>query len=159
MKDAHLTEEKCRKYLKLAESMASGFSKDPSTKVGALFLAKNSHQILSMGYNGMPRGFNETLVTRWERPQKYIYVEHAERNAIYNACRNGVSLEDSIAVVTLFPCPDCMRAIIQSGVSCIITYSPVNASEKWEDLFKYSKEMADECGVVIHQIDFIHNLK
>jgi dCMP deaminase len=148
-----LSDDKCRKYLLLAQETANIFSKDESTKVGAIFLANGSHHIISMGYNGMPRGFDETKKERWERPVKYKYVEHAERNAIYNACRNGSSLEDSIAIVTLFPCCDCMRAIIQSGVKSIVTPSiPISISDEWKDNFKYSKEMADECDINIKMI-------
>jgi dCMP deaminase len=149
-----LSDDKCRKYLLLAQETANIFSKDQSTKVGAIFLANDSHHIISMGYNGMPRGFDETKKERWERPVKYKYVEHAERNAIYNACRNGSSLEDSIAIVTLFPCCDCMRAIIQSGVKAIVTPTiPDNISEEWKESFHYSKEMADECQIYIKMID------
>jgi len=141
--------EKAEKYFQLAVHLANSFSKDNATKVGAIFLAPESHQILSMGYNGMPRGFDETQQTRWERPQKYLYVEHAERNAIYNACRNGVPLENSIAIVTMFPCSDCMRGLIQSGVKIIIAPAPDLANDRWGAHFQASLEMAQECGITL----------
>lgn len=142
--------DKLEKYMKLTQNIATIFSKDPSTKVGALFLSNKSHRVLSMGYNGMPRGFDETITSRWCRPIKYMYVEHAERNAIYNACRSGVPLEDSTAFVTLFPCTDCIRAMIQSGVKMIVTLEITDdVSEQWRENFKYSMEIANECGIVV----------
>lgn len=142
-----MTPEKQHKYFKLATYFAETFSKDTSTKVGAILLAPNTMQILSTGYNGMPRGFDETRIERWERPQKYMYVEHAERNAIYNACRNGTSLDGSIAFVTMFPCADCMRGLIQSGVKTIVTKEPKLECDRWGSHFNASLEMADECGI------------
>lgn len=139
--------EKRKKYFELASFFANTFSKDTSTKVGAIFVAPNTLQILSTGYNGMPRGFDETLKARWERPAKYLYVEHAERNAIYNACRNGTSLDGSIVFVTMFPCSDCMRGLIQSGVKTIVTKKPDVDCERWGTHFKASLEMAEECGI------------
>lgn len=149
-----LSNEKAVKYLELAEHMAGLFSKDESTKVGTIILAPYTHQILSMGYNGMPRGFDEKIRERWERPHKYLFVEHAERNAIYNACRNGVSLENSIAITTLFPCADCMRGLIQSGVKTIITknYS-VEQEQRWNEHFDASIAMAKECDISVKIIE------
>jgi dCMP deaminase len=145
-----LSNDKIKKYMDLTNSIANIFSKDPSTKVGALFISNTSHRVLTMGYNGMPRGFDETIDERWKRPEKYMYVEHAERNAIYNACRNGVQLEDSTAFVTLFPCTDCIRAMIQSGVKMIVSLEITDdVSEQWRENFKYSMEIAKECGIVV----------
>jgi dCMP deaminase len=147
-----MKQEKVNQYFGLAKHLADNFSKD-GTKVGAIFLAPDSHQILSMGYNGMPRGFNEKNETRWERPQKYFYVEHAERNAIYNACRHGTPLENSIAVVTMFPCADCMRALIQSGVKEIITVKPDMEDTRWGNHFQASLEMCQECGIELSYVE------
>lgn len=147
-----MDERKIVKYFEFAKSLANIFSKDSSSKVGALFIAKDSMQILSTGYNGMPRGFDENVSTRWERPNKYLYVEHAERNGIYNACRNGVSLNNSICIITMFPCADCMRGLIQSGVTHIITVEP--DGERWMEHAKIALEMANECSI---DITYVHN--
>lgn len=145
-----ICEKKAVQYLELADKMADIFSKDTSTKVGAIILAPYTHQILSMGYNGMPRDFDETKMDRWERPAKYLYTEHAERNAIYNACRNGTCLENSIIITTLFPCADCMRGIIQSGIKKIITRNAnIEANERWGAHFDAALLMAKECDVDI----------
>ena len=127
--------------------MANIFSKDPNTKVGALFLAPNSLQILTLGYNGFPRGIDETQPSRWERPKKYYYVSHAEANCVANACRHGTPLENSIAVVTLFPCTTCAKLMIQAGVSTVVTKQPDFSCPRWGHEFKCSHEMFAEAGV------------
>lgn len=140
--------DKAIKYYKLAKYQAYLFSKDPSAKVGAIILAPESLQILSVGFNGFPRKIDETIVKRWERPIKYKYVEHAERNAIYNACRHGTPLEGSIAIITMYPCCDCARALIQSGVNTIVTENPDYEHHRWGDDFKISNEMFNEAGLI-----------
>ena len=139
--------DKAIQYFKLAKYHADLFSKDPHKKVGALFLAPESLQILSLGYNGMPRQVDENIPQRWERPMKFKFVEHAERNAIYNACRSGVCLEDAIAIVTWFPCTDCARAIIQSGVKTLVTVYPDFNHHRWGGDFQVSMEMLQEVGM------------
>ena len=139
--------DKAIKYFKLAKYQAEIFSKDPNQKVGAILLAPESLQILSLGYNGMPRNIDESKGERWARPIKYKYVEHAERNAVYNACRHGTPLEGSIAVVTLFPCCDCARALLQSGVTMVVSETPDFSHPRWGEDFKISMEMFQEAGI------------
>ena len=139
--------DKAIKYYKLALLQANMFSKDPNCKVGVIFLAKTSLQILSLGYNGFPRKIDETNQNRWERPRKYDYIVHAEVNGICNACRHGTPLENSIAVVTLFPCNDCAKALIQVGVSTIVTIEPDLNDERWGHKFRVSLEMFREVGM------------
>jgi dCMP deaminase len=139
--------------MKLAEEMASIFSKDPSCKVGAIMLAPESMHMLSLGYNGMPRGVAEGDERRWERPQKYSYVEHAERNCIYNASRHGTPLCGCIAVVTMFPCVDCARAIIQVGVKTLVSRQPDYNHVTWGESFRVAWEMFDEAGVEVMLTD------
>jgi dCMP deaminase len=106
-------------------------SKDPNTKVAAIIVGPNN-EIRSTGYNGFPRGFNDTDNTKWVKPQKYYFVEHAERNSIYNAARVGTSTENCRIYVSHFPCVDCARAIIQSGIKEVII------SEKHLSSFKHT---------------------
>lgn len=99
-------------------------SKDPNTNVGACIVG-NDNKILSLGYNGMPIGCSDDEFP-WERDgdlanTKYAYVCHAEMNAILNYC--GESIKGSKLFVTLFPCNECAKAIIQKGVKEIIYYS------------------------------------
>lgn len=139
--------DKAIKYYRLARYLAHLFSKDPSTKVGALFLAPKSFEILSAGYNGMPRGIDENRPERWERPLKYKLVEHAERNGMFNANRRGIALEGAIAIVCLFPCHDCARGLIQSGVSAVVTAEPKLSDDRWDESFAVSRELLLEAGI------------
>jgi len=141
--------DKAEKYLQLAEFQAQLFSKDPSTKVGALFLAPNSLQLLCQGYNGFPRNIDETKEERWQRPQKLMYISHAEANCVANACRHGTPLENSIAVVTMFPCTSCTKLMIQAGISMLVTKEPNLSCPKWGEEFKYSLEMIHEAGIEV----------
>lgn len=152
--------DKAIKYYRLTEYVGTEFSKDPSTKVGALFLYPETLQILSMGYNGMPRGFDETKESRWVRPEKYKYTEHAERNAIYNAVSTGTALKDSICVTSMCPCCDCTRAIIQSGCKMVITRNIYNLMEKhpemanrWKQEWDISIEMMTETGITLMMLN------
>lgn len=139
--------EKALKYLKLAFYQASLFSKDPNTKVAAILLSQDTHNVLSTGYNGIPRGMNDNIESRWQRPDKYLWVSHAEINSLCSAARNGTPVENCVAVVTLFPCCDCAKALIQAGVKTIVTMSPDLDMPKWGDLFQISLQMFEEVGV------------
>ena len=106
----------------LQASVIAQKSKDPSTKVGCVIVG-DGNAVLSMGFNGFPRGINEHDKSRWERPEKYQWIEHAERNAIYNAARHGINLTGSRLYLNWNPkgiCSDCARALVQVGVKEII---------------------------------------
>ena len=96
-------------------------SKDPSTQVGACIVDKD-HKVVSIGYNGMPRGVDDDKVP-WGHGEgiesKYLYVCHAEFNAILNT-RDGSALKDCTIYVTLFPCNECAKAIVQTGIKHIV---------------------------------------
>lgn len=120
-------------------------SKDPSTQVGAC-IVNDDHKILSLGYNGMPIGMNDDNAP-WDREGEYLntkypYVCHSELNAILNA--RGINLTGAILYVTLFPCNECSKAIIQSGIKKVIYESDKYADT---DGVKASKRMFDECGI------------
>lgn len=144
--------DKARKYLKLAQYQAELFSKDPDTKVCSLFLAPESLNVLTSGFNGFPRKVFETE-KRWERPAKYTRVSHSEINGICNAARHGISLENSICVVTMYPCCDCAKALIQVGVNTIITRKPNYLDPKWGEQFQISSEMFEEVGMKMILLD------
>ena len=98
-------------------------SKDPSSQVGACIVSPEN-KILSLGYNGMPIGCDDDAMP-WEREgdpldTKYMYVCHAELNAILNSAHNN--LKGARVYVTLFPCNECAKAIIQSGISEVVYY-------------------------------------
>lgn len=126
-------------------------SKDPNTAVGACIVG-NDNRILSLGYNGMPIGCSDDDFP-WEREgeplkTKYMFVCHAEFNAILNY--NGGSLKDSRVYVTLFPCNECTKAIIQKGVREVIYLSDKYADT---DGVKASKIMMNAAGVRYRQYE------
>jgi dCMP deaminase len=147
-----------QKFLQLAFNIAE-WSKDRSTKVGCVIVGPN-HEILTTGYNGMCRGVNDYLECRHERPAKYMWFEHAERNAIFNAARVGIPLDGSIlycaSAMSGPPCVDCCRALIQSGVTRVVGSigddDPNKWNERWKDSMKVSVEMFKECGIVFHTV-------
>ena len=123
--------------------LAAKRSKDPNTQVGACIVSRDNI-IISTGYNGMPKGCSDDEYP-WERvgeETKYPYVVHAELNAILNA--NGRDLRGSRIYVALFPCNECAKAIIQSGIRQI-----VYLSDKYKDTMGNlaSKKMLDAAGV------------
>ncbi len=139
--------DKAAKYLKLASYNAELFSKDPHTKVGAILMTADFSRILSTGINGFPRGFCDTLEKRWERPTKYNYTSHAEQNCVCNAARTGTPLDGSIIIITMFPCVNCTKSLIQAGIVKIYTLEPNFEDPRWGEEFKVSLEMLKEVGV------------
>lgn len=139
-----------KKFLDLCKHIAT-WSKDKSTKVGAV-IVNDRNKVISLGYNGFPIGFDDSMDYRHERPQKYDYTEHAERNAIYSAAELGISVRGCTMYLCWFPCPDCARAIIQSGIKTL-KYEHVDfEDERWGEGFKKSWEMLNECGVQLVNI-------
>ena len=138
-----------KRFMEVAE-LVSTWSKDPSTKVGAIVVGPD-REIRSTGYNGLVRGVDDNKPERLERPTKYDFFEHAERNAVYNACLIGASLKGCVIYVTSMPCPDCARAIIQSGIKMVVPYKPEfdeNAPQNtWRDKLVFSEEMFKEAGI------------
>lgn len=135
-----------KRWLELTD-LVSSWSKDTSTKVGCVIINKRN-VVLSLGWNGIPRGVIDSKSSRDERPEKYLWYEHAERNAIYNAVFTGRSLEDSVLYCNLFPCADCARAIIQSGIKTVIV-SGNKLPDKWLESVEVSKQMFEEAGVEV----------
>ena len=140
-----------KRFLELSEFIAK-WSKDRSTGVGVV-IADSDNRVVSMGYNGFPSGFNDDLDYRHNRPQKYLYTEHAERNAIYNAARAGLSIKNCTMYLMWFPCADCARAIIQSGISTLVCRKPDFSNETWGNSFAAAFDMLNECKIKLIYID------
>lgn len=136
-------------FIKIARLVAEK-SKDRSTKVGAVIVGPNNN-IISTGYNGFPRGVDDLEATRHERPAKYRWTEHAERNAVYNAARHGIALEGARMYLNWEPCPcsDCARAVIQSGITEVIGPNiPFGGKgTHWGEDAEVSTQMLQEAGV------------
>lgn len=132
----------------------SAMSKDRSTQVGCVVVGEDGEP-LTWGYNGFPRGADDSAEYRHERPLKYKWTEHAERNAIFNAARTGVRLKGgSIYVTSLVPCPDCARGIIQAGIKTIYVEERAldNSNPRakaWLEDWETTQEMLVECGVTL----------
>ena len=122
------------RYFKLAKKI-SEWSKDPSTKVGAICIGKQG-QVLSQGYNGFPRNFDDDLEKYKNRELKYKYIVHAEMNCIYHATLNGISLQDSsLFVYGLDICSECAKGIVQVGIKNVYTCSKPTVSDYWRQSF------------------------
>ena len=136
-----------KRFMKLAEHVAS-WSKDRSTKVGAVIVDSSTRTVLSLGYNGMVRGIDDDVEERHERPIKYQWAEHAERNAIYNARQ---ILTGATMYSTFYPCSDCARGIIQSGITRLVAYEPDWNHPRWggDKAFAVAKEMMSEVGLEV----------
>jgi dCMP deaminase len=129
------------------------WSEDESTKVGCVVVSRDM-DLLSIGWNGLARGVKNKK-ERNERPLKYKFFEHAERNAIANSSRNGVSLKNSILFVPQYPCADCSRLIIQSGIKEVyVKESELNTefAKRWKDDILISEDMMTESGIIIWKV-------
>jgi dCMP deaminase len=124
-------------------------SKDRSTKVGAIIIGPDD-ELRSAGYNGFARGVNDDVEERHQRPEKYLWTIHAERNAIDNAARAGIATKGcSIYVPALFPCCQCAGSIINAGIVEVVTVEPDLELPKWGEEFKRSIQMFEEAGVKV----------
>jgi len=126
-------------------------SKDESTQIGSVIVGKDN-EILSTGYNSFPRGLDDSKEERQKRPEKYFWMEHSERNAIYNAARIGVSIKEASIYITCgLPCMDCGRGIINSGIKKVYckTICTTTNKDKWDEHQKRTLEMFSECGVEV----------
>ena len=125
-------------------------SKDKCTHIGAIIVGENK-EIKSTGYNSFPRGLNDDILERQEKPEKYFWFEHAERNAIYNATLIGTSLKGCKMYTNGIPCMDCARAVVQSGISEIIVDKLWDAQNPdiWKEQAEKSLQMFKETGVEV----------
>ena len=142
-------------YFMAIAKLSSYRSKDPSTRVGAC-IVDSKNRILSIGYNGAPNGFSDPVFP-WDRvggmlETKYAFVCHAEMNAILNYRGSRKDLEDAKIYVDLFPCNECAKLIVQSGIKEVIYLTDKfknkdGVETEDSDSVKASKMMFSECGV------------
>lgn len=139
-------------FRKIAEVVKEK-SKDKNTKIGSVIVGK-SNEIVSTGYNSFPRGIDDNVESRQERPEKYYWFEHSERNAIYNAARIGVSTNECTMFLSCgIPCADCARAIINSGIISIWVNRQNISGVKWDESAQRSLEMFEEANVKVNWYD------
>jgi dCMP deaminase len=134
-----------KRFLDLCEHVAT-WSKDPSTKLGSV-IVDDKKRIVSVGYNGFPRGVEDFEERYEDRPTKYLFVAHAERNALDNA---PMMVDNCTMYVTLLPCNECAKSIIQKGITKVVTYRPTR-----EDVFNWNitLTMFNEAGVDVIYVE------
>jgi len=136
------------RFLDLAK-LVSSWSKDPSTKVGAI-IADRNNKIISMGYNGFPVGIKDNDRLN-NRDLKYEIIIHAECNAMMFA---NVSLKGyKLYTYPFMPCPKCSSMIIQAGITTVVSYN--NTPERWATNFKLSTELFNEANIELILYDEI----
>ena len=141
----HLTKWDLR-FLKIAHEVQS-WSKDPSTKCGCVLV--KDRRVIATGYNGFPASISDSLDRYQNREFKLAVVVHAEKNALFNAAKNGSTTEGCTAYVTWPPCSQCASALIQAGVSKVICPDPYKAPERWKANFIIASSLLYEAGVTV----------
>ena len=135
-----------RRFLDLAEHIAQ-WSKDPRTKVGAVIVDEKK-RVVSVGYNGFPRGVDDTPDRYEDRETKHLFVAHAERNALDNA---PLMVDGCTLYVPLLPCNECAKSIIQKGINRVVTYTPDRDGTGFN--WDITKKMFEESGVALELLD------
>lgn len=135
------------KYLGLAKYIST-WSKDPSTKVGAVIVSPENY-IVSLGYNGFPKGFPDEDKYLNDRELKYKLTVHAEANAMASS-RNAKGC--TIYVFPFLPCTRCASEIVQYGISRVV--SPKSENERWVEEWKLTRQIFSECKVLWDEVDF-----
>lgn len=134
-------------------TLISGWSKDRSRKIGCV-IVNDLQSVVSLGWNGFPRNINDDIENRHDRPQKYEWTEHAERNAIYNATLNNTSVRGCTLYCTWHPCTDCARGIIQTGIKRVVCAEPDwEDIDRWSAKFKMVKKMLDEANIHVEYMN------
>ena len=145
------------RFMDVAE-LVSSWSKDPSTQVGAV--AVRDRQILATGYNGFPRGIDDSEERLYNRPFKYDMTVHAELNCVLNAQYNGVSLRGADLYVFGLPvCSNCAKSLVQVGLKNIFIRArkKSHAGVDWEEDFKASKRIFEEVDIGWYRIHYARN--
>jgi dCMP deaminase len=152
-----------KRFIDLAKHINT-WSKDPSTRVGAVLVGPD-REILSVGYNGFPRGIADTPERLNDRPTKYELVVHAEINAIMNAARQGICTHGSTMYVIATsvvtgedwggaPCIRCAVETIQAGISRVCVPKPINMPSSWVESCEKGYRVLQESGVEYREFEW-----
>jgi len=131
-----------KKFIALAEHV-SGWSKDPSSKVGACIIG-DRRRVVSLGFNGFPRGIEDTAERLNDRAVKYRLVAHAERNALDNA---ETSVIGATLYVTRHPCSECAKSIVQKGIARVVYQPHSDFDARWAEELAWARMIMAEGGV------------
>jgi len=153
-----ITNSDYKEILKIAYELAEK-SPDPSTQNGAILVREagiSGYEIMSRGYNHFPEGV-KYLSERWERPIKYSFIEHAERDSIFQAAKMGISTQGLIMVCSWSACDNCARAIIGSGIKRLVRHKQASdrSPENWKQNIVIADMMLREAGIEIIDYDGI----
>ena len=142
-------------FIKMAD-LVSLKSKDRSIKIGCVLVGED-HSVLGTGFNGFPRGVNDDIDARHDRPLKYSLTSHAELNSITNCARNGVKTLGATLYLNCGPnaCADCSRAIIQAGIKAVVgmDVSFEGKGAQWEESCRIGRDMFEEAGIQVIRLD------
>lgn len=137
----------------------SHMSKDPRSKIGAILVYWDDKDPFSHAYNGFARKVDDNIPERWERPEKYFWVSHAESNSILNCSRNGRPTRGAVMFTQGLPCADCANDIIQAKISEVVVHQQWQTWErtlywdKWIESSIRSKVKFEEAGIKIRVFD------
>ena len=134
------------RFIRIAHEVQS-WSKDPGTRVGAVLV--KDRRIVATGYNGFPASLSDDLERYLDRDFKLSVVIHAEKNAIFNAAKNGTTTEGATIYVTWPPCTQCASALIQAGISEVVCPDPKDSPERWAANFLLANKLLQEAGVKV----------
>ncbi len=140
-------------------------SKDPRTKIGAVLVIPGDKIPISMAYNGFARKVNDNWPERWERPEKYEWVTHAEENSVLNCARRGYSSAGTIMYTNGVPCTRCADACIQGGIIEVVVhkqwqeYEQKFAWDKWIDSAKRTEKKFKEAGITVRVFDGVLDIQ
>ena len=141
-------------YLTLAYAVSLK-SKDPSSKVGCVMIEHVRGDMLAQGYTGFPRNWPDETIAQMERTEKYALTIHAEQNAIANASARSNALNGCIAYITLHPCSDCTKLMIQAGVSEVhFLAAKPEVHKRWIDSFNLSIKMLSTVGIKHYEYNY-----
>lgn len=138
-----------RRFMEMAQTIST-WSKDPSSKIGAV-VVNAERRILATGYNGFPRGIEDSDERLNNRDEKYPRIIHAEMNALMNALYNGVTVKDATLYVHGLPvCPACTKCVIQAGIKRVVIPTFKTDKGEWEKVWlEQSLPMFKESGVAV----------
>lgn len=131
--------------MNLAKYIAEEWSKDPSTKVGAVIVGEHKTQV-AVGYNGFPEGIEDSIERLESRTLKYALTQHAERNVLDHV---SFSTRGATLYATMFPCSECAKSIITKGIGRVVAPDWKDGPERWHMECLSAHSMFREAGVEV----------
>ncbi len=141
------------RFMRIADLEVAQWSKDRSSRVGCVLV--KDKEIISTGFNGMPRGCDDNVEARHERPEKYKWMHHAELNAVVNAARQGKSTLSCSAYLNWYPCDHCAGVLVNAGITVLYAdEEPDWNDERWGTDFKRARTILKEGGIEVIYMNY-----